>query len=164
MFTDGDSITWDLGNFASPSYDWWGSAARGRTPITNIARAGLTNMVNQIQVGTFRDSVEYEQLDAQPSPPEAVFVDEEVELSIKGRACCGSAPDAPPDADAADCGNGGAAQDVRKGGGAGGEGGDGDSPSLPVLNLYFVLQRDQHAQPRRTERGWWRGWANAGGS
>jgi hypothetical protein len=27
MFTDGDSLTWDLGNFASPAYDWWGSIA-----------------------------------------------------------------------------------------------------------------------------------------
>ena len=34
MFTDGDSITWDLGDFASPAFDWWGSAARGRAPIT----------------------------------------------------------------------------------------------------------------------------------
>lgn len=144
MFTDGDSITWDLGNFASPDYDWWGSTSRGGTPITwtfqpvlqelhphflnwvlrtkapmddiiagpsgagytyldeypdpmsrasfanwtasNMARAKLTNMVNQIQVGAFRDGVEWEQLEAKPAPPEAVFVDEEVQLSIRGRA------------------------------------------------------------------------------
>jgi hypothetical protein len=33
MFTDGDSLTWDLGNFASPAYDWWGSKWRGTVPI-----------------------------------------------------------------------------------------------------------------------------------
>mmetsp|Transcript_33275 Transcript_33275/g.54978 ORF Transcript_33275/g.54978 Transcript_33275/m.54978 type:complete len:539 (+) Transcript_33275:78-1694(+) len=148
MFTDGDSITWDLGNFISPAFDWWGSAARGKAPITwtfqpmlqelhpyflhwihktkaeddvliagpsgagytyldqypsagneraararfanwsavSIAQAGFTNMVNQIQVGLYSDSVEYETLDAQPAPPAAVFVDEEVQLSIKGAA------------------------------------------------------------------------------
>lgn len=35
-------------------------------------------------MGTYADSVEREQLEAQPAPPEAVFIDEEVSLSIKG--------------------------------------------------------------------------------
>merc|ERR1719460_1750695 len=137
MFTDGDSITWDLGNFASPAFDWWGSPKRGQVPIAwtfqpalqelhptflrwvlenasandtllagpsgagytyldqypdaasrarfgewtsaNIERSGLVNMVNQIQVKPFEAAVEAEQL-ALPTPPEAFFVDEEVEL------------------------------------------------------------------------------------
>ena len=33
MFTDGDSLTWDLGNFASSASDWWGSKWRGTVPI-----------------------------------------------------------------------------------------------------------------------------------
>ena len=33
MFTDGDSISWTLGNFSSPAHDWWGSPARGSVPI-----------------------------------------------------------------------------------------------------------------------------------
>jgi len=33
MFTDGDSITWDLGNFVNPNYDWWSSDSRGKVPI-----------------------------------------------------------------------------------------------------------------------------------
>ena len=34
MFTDGDSISWTLGNFSSPVFDWWGSPARGSVPIS----------------------------------------------------------------------------------------------------------------------------------
>ena len=33
MFTDGDSISWTLGNFLSPAFDWWASPARGSVPI-----------------------------------------------------------------------------------------------------------------------------------
>jgi hypothetical protein len=32
-FTDGDSLTFDLGQFASPTMDWWGSALRGSVPV-----------------------------------------------------------------------------------------------------------------------------------
>ena len=46
------------------------SAARarfGNWTALNVARAGFTNMVNQIQVGTFSDSVEWEQLGSSES-------------------------------------------------------------------------------------------------
>ena len=33
MFTDGDSLSWDLGTFPSPAFDWWGSPRRGTVPI-----------------------------------------------------------------------------------------------------------------------------------
>eukprot|EP00928_Gymnodinium_smaydae_P079838 TRINITY_DN63673_c0_g1_i1.p2 TRINITY_DN63673_c0_g1~~TRINITY_DN63673_c0_g1_i1.p2 ORF type:complete len:305 (+),score=31.30 TRINITY_DN63673_c0_g1_i1:814-1728(+) len=143
MFTDGDSITWDLGNFANPNYDWWASPNRSKVPLAwtfqpmlhelhpyfldwvlssasfndellvgpsgagyayldkypdgdarkrfaewtaaNIAKSGMHNMINQIQVGTFNNTVEMELL-ALPNPPKALFVDEELTLSIKGSA------------------------------------------------------------------------------
>jgi hypothetical protein len=143
MFTDGDSITWDLGNFASTAYDWWASANRSKVPLAwtfqpalhelapaflhwvhqtaspndellvgpsgagytyldqypsseararfaawtaaNTRRAGLLNMINQIQVGTFNRSTEAEVL-ALAHPPEALFVDEEETLTIRGNA------------------------------------------------------------------------------
>jgi hypothetical protein len=33
MFTDGDSITFDVEEFASAQADWWASPSRGRVPI-----------------------------------------------------------------------------------------------------------------------------------
>lgn len=33
MFTDGDSISWNLGEFLSPENDWWASPSRGQVPI-----------------------------------------------------------------------------------------------------------------------------------
>lgn len=64
------------------------SGARARFTswtAANIARSGLLNMINQIQVGVFNGSLEAELL-ASAAPPVAIFVDEEVELSIKGDA------------------------------------------------------------------------------
>ena len=46
---------------------------------------GLVNMVNQIQLTQFNASVEAEQLELS-SPPEALFVDVEKVLTIKGNA------------------------------------------------------------------------------
>ena len=51
----------------------------------NVQRSGLVNMVNQIQLTMFNASVEAEQLEL-ASPPEAIFVDVEKVLTIKGNA------------------------------------------------------------------------------
>ena len=141
MFTDGDSLTWDLGQFASPSQDWFGSPLRGHLPLawtfqpmlaelhphylhwvlaqatandtfiggpsgagytyldqypTAAARArfaewtsasmglaGLTNMINQIQVGVYNSTLEEETV-GQPGPPRALFVDEYLRLTLHG--------------------------------------------------------------------------------
>ena len=146
-FTDGDSLTFDLGEFASPAQDWWGSPLRGTVPVAwtfqpmlqelhplylahvlagatpndrfiggpsgagyayldqfpdgsaraayaswtraNMARVPqMLPIVNQIQVGVFNASFEAEAVDpTAPGPaPLALFVDEYLELTLRGRA------------------------------------------------------------------------------
>lgn len=44
MFTDGDSVTWDLGVFSSPSAGWWGSPLRGTAPIAWTMQPALAEL------------------------------------------------------------------------------------------------------------------------
>ena len=142
-FTDGDSLTFDLGQFANPSLDWWGSPLRGSVPVAwtfqpmlqelhplylahvlatatandsfiagpsgagyaymdqmnasaraafsgwtraNMARVPkMLPIENQIQVGIFNASTEAEVV-AAPNAPLAIFVDEYLQLTLRGRA------------------------------------------------------------------------------
>ena len=44
MFTDGDSITWSLGNFLSKDYDWWSSKLRGQIPLAWTLQPALQEL------------------------------------------------------------------------------------------------------------------------
>ena len=148
-FTDGDSLTFDLGHFADPAADWWGSPLRGSVPVawtfqpmlaelhplylaavlaqaspadrfiagpsgagyayldqmnassraafaawTRAAMALVPQMlrvVNQIQVGVFDPAVEAETVAGGGGGPDggaplAIFVDEYLQLTLRGRA------------------------------------------------------------------------------
>jgi hypothetical protein len=76
MFTDGDSLTWDMGNFASSAYDWWGSQRRGKAPIAWTFQPVLVELNPYFLSWVLHNATKNDKLLAGPSGAGYTYLDQ----------------------------------------------------------------------------------------